>query len=165
MGEYHPYVECLVPQLSFPPAKAIEQITRLIETVDHPVIIGSSLGGFYANFFVEQYGCKAVLVNPAIYPDRLLKGYLGSQSNDYTGETYTLTTQHMVELRALTVTHMAEPKKRLLLVQTADETLDFSEATHFYRASRSVIEYGGDHSFVGYDRWLPVIADFLALSR
>ena len=77
MGEYHPYVECLVPQLSFSPAKAIEQITRLIETVDHPVIIGSSLGGFYANFFVEQYGFKAVLVNPAIYPDRLLKGYLG----------------------------------------------------------------------------------------
>ena len=163
MGKYHPDVQCLVPQLSFAPAKAIEQITKLMDALEDPVIIGSSLGGYYANFFVEQYGCKAVLVNPAVYPDQLLKAYLGPQSNDYTGETYTLTTQHMVELRALAVAPISEPKKRLLMVQTADETLDFSEATHFYRASRSIIEYGGDHSFIGYDQWLPAIANFLAL--
>lgn len=163
MGKYHPSVKCLVPQLSFAPAKAVAQVTALMDKLDDPVIIGSSLGGYYANFFVEQYACKAVLVNPAVYPDRLLKAYLGPQSNDYTGETYTLTLQHMIELQALAITTMAEPNNRLLMVQTADETLDFSEATHCYRASRSIIEYGGDHSFIGYDQWLPVIADFLAL--
>lgn len=165
MGKYYPSVRCLLPQLSFAPAKAVEQITQLIDTIDDPVIIGSSLGGYYANFFVEQYGCKAVLVNPAVYPDRLLKDYLGPQRNDYSGETYTLTTQHMIELRALAATRMTEPKKRMLMIQTADETLDFSEAAEFYRASRSIIEYGGNHSFIGYDQWLPAIADFLALPR
>lgn len=165
MGEHHPSVQCLLPQLSFAPAKAVEQMTALMNKVDNPVIIGSSLGGYYANFLVEQYGCKAVLVNPAVYPDRLLEDYLGAQTNDYTGETYTLTTQHMIELRALATPRMAEPEKRMLMIQTADETLDFSEATHFYQASRSIIEYGGNHSFIGYDQWLPAIADFLALSR
>lgn len=165
MGKYHPSVQCLIPQLSFAPAEAIEQITQLMSTIDEPVIIGSSLGGYYANFLVEQFGCKAVLVNPAVYPDHLLKAYLGSQTNDYSGETYTLTTQHMIELRALAIEQMAEPQKRMLMLQTADETLDFNEAAHFYRASRAIIEYGGDHSFIGYDQWLPAIADFLALSR
>lgn len=163
MGEYYPHIKCLVPQLSFAPAKAIEQITALMDKLNDPVIIGSSLGAYYANFLVEQYGCKAVLVNPAVYPDQLLKAYLGPQSNDYTRETYTLTTQHMVELRALAVAPISEPSKRLLMVQTADETLDFSEATHFYQGSRSIIEYGGNHSFIGYDQWLPTIVHFLAL--
>ena len=58
MGKYYPSVQCFIPQLSFAPAEAIEQITQLMDTIDDPVIIGSSLGGYYANFFVEQYGSE-----------------------------------------------------------------------------------------------------------
>lgn len=163
VSEHYGHVPCFIPLLSYAPARAIEQVTTLLADIDDPVIIGSSLGGYYANFFVERYGCKGVLINPTIYPDRLLKDYLGEQKNDYTGESYTLTAQHMVELRALAVTMISEPDKRFLLLQTGDETLDFTEATGYYRASKSIVEYGGDHSFMGYQRWLPAIADFLAL--
>ena len=32
-------------------------------------LIGSSLGGYYATVLAERYGCRAVLINPAIRPD------------------------------------------------------------------------------------------------
>lgn len=135
-----------------------------MDSVAEPVLIGSSLGGFYANYLVEKSGCKAVLVNPAVYPYDLLQAYLGPQSNQYTGESYTLGSQDMVELRDLAVAQMKCPANRYLLLQTADETLDFSQASDYFSGCKSVIEYGGDHSFQRFERWLPSIAKFLELS-
>ncbi len=168
ISRHHQHVQCLVPQLTFSPAQAIDLIRAEIDKAlqDHQAevaIIGSSLGGYYANYLVERYACKAVLVNPAVYPDRLLQDYLGPQINDYTGETYTLTPQHMIELRDLAIAQPAAPQKRFLLLQTDDETLDFAEASDYFYACKSIIEYGGDHSFKNFERWLPAIADFLEL--
>ncbi len=34
------------------------------------VVIGSSLGGFYARALSLQRGCSAALLNPAVFPSR-----------------------------------------------------------------------------------------------
>lgn len=153
------------------PTPAREQLTQLIEGIiaaqppgaPPPVLIGSSMGGFFANYIAERYGCRAVLVNPAVQPHRLLAAYLGEQRNPYTGEICTLTAQHMVELRDLVVSSMAHPERRMVLLETGDQTLDYREAEAFYRASHCHVEPGGDHSFSRYAAWLPRIAEFLQL--
>lgn len=43
-------------------------------------VISSSLGGFYATAVAERYGCKAVLLNPAVEPARDLGAYIDEQS-------------------------------------------------------------------------------------
>jgi hypothetical protein len=104
------------------------------------------------------------MINPAVHPDRLLKDYLGPQKNDYSGEETVLTEQHMKELNAIRIDSLTMPSRRMVLLQSGDETLDFLEASDYYSACKLVIENGGDHTFIGYDRWLARIAEFLNLS-
>ncbi|HWI14488.1 MAG TPA: YqiA/YcfP family alpha/beta fold hydrolase, partial [Burkholderiales bacterium] len=107
-------------------------------------LIGSSLGGYYATALAERYGCRAVLINPAVRPYEGLSKYLGPQTNLYTGEPYELTQAHLDELRALdpvTVT----PERYLLIVGTQDEVLDYRAALERYRGCRQIVVEGGDH--------------------
>lgn len=163
-------VDCIVPQLPFSPVLAQQKIQNVLDQLpssnhrENTLVIGSSLGGFYANYWAERLGCKSVMVNPVVHPYRLLKNYIGRQKNDFTGEEYTLTEQHMEQLEAIRVDAMIKPELRMVLLQSGDETLDFLEASDYYSACKLVVENGGDHAFIGYDHWLPAIAEFLNLS-
>ena len=155
------WLDYQVPQLVYSPARAMQQLKALIAAADQPLLIGSSLGGYYANYLSQVFDCKAVLINPAVCPERLLVDYLGPQTNDYTDETFTLTQQHMVELQQIYVDSIRQPALRWVLLQTEDETLDYLQASNYYRGCKMAIEYGGDHSFQAFARWLPAITEFL----
>ena len=104
------------------------------------------------------------MINPAVYPHRLLADYVGEQTNPYTGETYTLDAAYYEKLRALYVEKMLSPRQRMVLLQTGDETLDYREAEQYYANSRLNVEQGGDHAYVAFGRHFPMIAEFLSLS-
>ena len=57
-----------LPDLNKPPEHVLRDVSKLIESLplDQVRLVGSSLGGFYATYFVAKYGCPAVLINPAI---------------------------------------------------------------------------------------------------
>ncbi len=55
---------------------------------------------------------------------------------------------------------ITEPERYLVLLQTGDETLDYREAELKYKNSQCIIEQGGDHSFVGLERFIPKIMQF-----
>ncbi|MGB7182104.1 MAG: YqiA/YcfP family alpha/beta fold hydrolase, partial [Burkholderiaceae bacterium] len=65
------------PQLPVSPRAAIEQISAQFQLGKQDTLVGSSLGGFYATWLAELTGCRAVLVNPAIFPARDLRSYVG----------------------------------------------------------------------------------------
>ncbi len=157
-------VQCLVPQLPDEPTNVVETIERFIsdlpETTQMLGFMGSSMGGFFANYFAERYELQAVLINPAVYPHRLLKSYLGKQRNPYTGNEYELTESMVSPLQDMVVTSMRNPASRMVLAQKGDEVLDYRETENFYRDAQLHIEEGGDHSFQDYERWLPRIAEF-----
>jgi predicted esterase YcpF (UPF0227 family) len=123
------------------------------------VVVGSSLGGFYATWFAEEFGCRAVLINPAVRPYDLLKDYVGPQRNYMTGEIQIVEPHFADDLRMLERKPM-HPQRYWALLQTGDETLDFRDALDFYAGSRMSVLEGGDHSFVGYADWLPQIWEF-----
>lgn len=157
-----------IPELPFAPADAISLVSKLIEQIYtqeskdslNLVFIGSSLGGYYANYLAECYQCKAVLINPAITPYNLLQHYLGWNTNLYTGERYELSHEHIQELLDIDTPTASDWSRYLLLVQTGDETLDYREATKRFHQSPSLIVGGGDHSFQGFERVLPTIMAF-----
>lgn len=111
----------------------------------------------------SQFGFKAVVVNPAVKPYELLVDYLGEQTNPYTNETYTLETCHIDELKALDVQSIASPDAFWLLQQTEDEVLDYRQAVNKFAQSKQTVEQGGDHSFVGFERYPAKIIEFLEL--
>lgn len=164
-----PDITVYVPTLANTPAAAWAVIEQTLQSIQahYPEgvklgVVGSSLGGFMATRVSEYYGCKGVLINPAVRPHELLLDYLGPQTNPYSGEHYQLLAEHMDELRALAVSP-SHPQKLWVLQQQNDEVLDYRKALQAYPFARLSLECGGDHSFVGFDRYPAQIVHFLGL--
>ena len=156
-------VDYIAPALSSYPMTSYRQLQNLIEQhLPRQIgIIGSSLGGFMATKLSQQYGLKAVLVNPAVRPFELISQFLGDNINPYTQVEFCLHEGHIDELRALDVKALSTPENILVLLQTGDETLDYRSAVEYYRGCEQVVEEGGDHRFQGYDKHLARLIKFL----
>ena len=152
-----------IPQLANYPndaAAIIEQ--KIIEHKGKKIrFIGSSLGGFLASFMVEKYSGKAVLINPAVRPFELLANVLGQHINPYTQQSFLLENKHIDELRRLDTPILKPNSDYWVLLQTADETLDYRQAETKYQDYKLSIEQGGDHGFQDFQRFLPDIFRFL----
>lgn len=155
-----------VPELPHVPDQAIAEMRAIIEAQTLPVVlIGSSLGGYYATWLAEEYGLRAALINPAVNPAELWHEHLGLNRNYYSGKRYEITEEHVAQLRRLERSPLQRPQNLLLLVQTGDETLDYRLAVDKYKSATSIIQDGGNHSFVNYEAMLPDIFRFLAESN
>ncbi|WP_409277336.1 YqiA/YcfP family alpha/beta fold hydrolase [Pseudomonas defluvii] len=153
-----------VPALHHHPREAIAQLEAAIAELGAPLLVGSSLGGYYATSLAERHGLKALLINPAVNPHQLFDGYLGSQQNLYTGETWELTVDHVHALAELEVAPPRDAERFQVWLQTADETLDYRRAEAFYRACALRIQAGGDHSFQGFAERLPALLNFAGIA-
>lgn len=151
-----------VPALSHWPAVAIEQAEAEIAAANGPVtLIGSSLGGYYSTWLVEHNpALRAVLINPAVYPHRLLRQWLGQNSNLHSGAPYQLTERHLEQLLALQCAQLRDPSRYLLLVQTGDATLDYREAVARYAGAAHFVQPGGSHGFDQFAALIPAIRAF-----
>ena len=161
--EHHPELEFVLPQLPCHPLPTVAMLDDLISQYQGWELrfIGSSLGGYLATYLLEKYSGKAVLINPAVEPYKLLDNYLGLHVNPQTGEEFVLETIHTRQLAELDTPKLAEPKNYWVLLQTADETLDYRLAERKYSEAKLTIEQGGDHSFQNYPRFLAEIFRFL----
>ncbi len=146
-----------VPELHHHPREAIAQLDAAISELGRPLLVGSSLGGYYATHLAERHGLKAVLINPAVNPHQLFDGFVGTQQNLYTGELWELTHDHVAALAELEVPAPQDPQRIQVWLQTGDETLDYRRAQAFYRACALSIEAGGDHGFQGFAERLPAL--------
>lgn len=145
-----------VPQLSADPEQAMKLLQTCVEesAPELPVLIGSSLGGYYATWLAERYDLKAILVNPAVYPYRLLEAYLGENQNLYTGERYILEPHHVAVMKSYEVESISHLDNFWVLLETGDETLDYREAEQKFANSRMMIKQGGTHEFLNFEAML-----------
>jgi uncharacterized protein len=151
------------PFLSSYPAAAKATLDSLIHEIDDgPVyLIGSSLGGFWATHLTETYGFRSVLINPAVKPYERFRSLVGQPlANYHTNEPCILRQEDIDRLQECDPQSIKNNDLYWLLVQEGDETLDYRDALLRYRGCRQTVEAGGDHSFVGYDAWLPRLAEF-----
>lgn len=146
-----------VPALHHHPRQAMEQLQAAVAELGRPLLVGSSLGGFYATYLAEQHGLDALLINPAVRPHRLFGGKEELQTNYYTGETWLLTHDHVAALAELEMPEPHDAKRYRVWLQTADETLDYRQAETFYAGCSLDIQEGGDHSYQGFARRIPEI--------
>ncbi|MBS1145255.1 MAG: hypothetical protein H6R14_2661 [Proteobacteria bacterium] len=150
------------PQLSPVPDEAVASISRLIEAAGGPVtLIGSSLGGHYANHLAETFGLNAILINPAVV-DRLdLSLFLGEHANFHSGERFTFSEAHAAQLKAQV--RRPTPERYWLMLETGDEVLDCRQAQDFYAGSRQTVLTGGDHSFTKFPDFVSQIIEYAGL--
>ena len=104
------------------------------------VIIGSSLGGYYANWLAEQYRCKAILLNPVIDPWRIkILDDLPDRSDLRVREWLDFREKYQSELEAVRVTSITDPERYLLFAAKGDELLDWHLMQSHYQAANQII--------------------------
>ena len=69
-----PKAKLIAPQHNSRPQEVFQLLDPIADGLDpmEDLIVGTSLGGFWANFFAQRYGLRAVLINPAVQPSASL---------------------------------------------------------------------------------------------
>jgi len=150
LAEIFPEEQVLAPDLPWQPEKAMALLEQLIQThIDGQLLlIGSSLGGYYAQYLGDRFSLPVVLINPALNPIPLLLGSLGEQANYYTQEVYQLTEEAVYSLEHYAVDAASMKKPVLVLLDKGDELIDYRVALDTYQQHGTVKCFdGGSHRF------------------
>lgn len=154
--------EFACPQLPASPAGAIALAESLVAGVDPArlAVVGSSLGGFYATWLAEKYGCRAVLLNPAVTPPRELESYVGVTTQYHSDEPFEFKRGYVDELRALMTERITRPERYFLVAATGDEVLDWREMVAHYPGARQTVIQGSDHGIAEFADYLDEVLAF-----
>jgi uncharacterized protein len=164
--------EWLCPMLPVSPAEAIALAEREIaarlqangsadahNASERVTLIGSSLGGYFATHLAQKHGWRAVLLNPAVVPDRDLSKYLGEQPLWHGGGSIVVEPRHLDELRSLAVARVTQPERYWLIAATGDEVLDYREMLAHYAGVPTRLIEGSDH---GISEFADYVDDVIA---
>lgn len=169
--EQYPQVEVLRPDLNRSPEEVLMLLTKLIGKGGNTVLVGSSLGGYFANLLSDITGTPAVLLNPSIRPDlsfqRFLKEHHADQKLDEDTIIYTTTGGWQIRYSDLAwfENHrlkINDPKRLKVLLKLGDELLDAKSSQDFYAKKEvSVLaQVGGDHRISDYDQQVALVLDW-----
>ena len=163
----HPNVTWLCPQLPPSPKEAMELVTQAVH--DWPsaqmAVVGSSLGGYYATWVAHHKQCKAVLLNPAVWPDQSLEQYIGQQTSWHNPEeAFYFQRAYIQELRDLALHEHPAPAAQLGIFAKGDEVLDWRQMVARYPQAEQVILEGGDHAISDFESHISRVLDFLDLA-
>ena len=146
---------------SFKPKEAIKELSDYIESLDYKklMLVGSSLGGYYAMYLANKYNIYGTLLNPATKPYILLEQFVGENKNLHSGEKFDFKKEYLDDLKALEVKNI-DSSKFLLLTQRGDELIDADIAINELKNSEKIIIEGGSHSFLDFEKYLPSVKKF-----
>jgi len=161
--ENYSKTEIIIPDIENNIVDAVQQIDKLIEEFSPSALIGSSLGGFYATYFSEQYNLKCVGINPAVIPPAEMSEYLGENKNYSTGEKFLINQEQLdlLDRMGREIKVIKCPGNFMILLQSHDEKLDYRVATNFYRGAVLDVTFGGNHSFENLETHFSKIKIFL----
>lgn len=168
--ERHTSHKVHLPDLNLSPVQVLEKVSNLIEQLENVVLVGSSLGGFYATQLVAQYDIPTVLINPAMRPWQLFRDLFGIEQIPYfVNQQWTLDHTQLDDLEHMALSFAQNADKILVLLQQADEVLDYREAQRYYSAYQAasliITEMHGSHAMENFADKIPMILEFLSYSK
>lgn len=155
-------VRFVAPDLNDSPANVKKLLLDTVKDIDPKslVLVGASLGGFYAHWLAEQVDCRAILLNPATQPWNVINQYLGEQTIYGTDRTITVTPEFADELKAMEV-EVSDASRYWVLLCTGDEVLDWKVAHTKYADCHQIVVEGNNHMIEGFDTWIPDLEKFV----
>ena len=161
-----PDTKLIIPNIADKFSEAIPQLNKLVseDLSESKSFIGSSLGGFFATYFAELYEQKAIVINPAINPSEGLKEYLGTNKNYSNGNKFTITKNDINFIRSLSYKKILKPKNLMILLESGDEILNYSDTSSYFSGSHIDVLYGGDHSYSSFKEKFSKIQNFLKIT-
>ncbi|MDQ1812573.1 YqiA/YcfP family alpha/beta fold hydrolase [Massilia sp. CCM 9210] len=154
--------ELICPQLPASPKEAMALALALVERYDagELSIIGSSLGGYYATWLAERLGCRAVLLNPAVYPLKDLDKHVGVTTEYHSDKVFEFKRAYIDELGELAVPAITRPERYFLIAASGDEVLDYRDMTAHYAGARQHVIDGSDHAIAEFGLYVDEVLAF-----
>lgn len=154
LRETFPDHAVLAPDIPTDPVQAQALLDGVVRKItSYPVIaVGTSLGGFWANYLAQVYDMPAILVNPSTEPAVTMASRVGKVIKNYrTGADITVTSADVAKFDELTKIMFENYNGTLIdvLVTKDDDVIDFQRSLDNLRFWRScaVLDTGG-HQFL-----------------
>lgn len=154
------FKDLLSPDIPVDPDEAISFLQKIIVDNEVTMLIGSSLGGFYAAYFAEKFQIRAVLLNPSTQPFITLAPYIGKNTFFCSGESFEWTKIHIVKLMSYAISKDSIKAPVLVLLQKGDEVLDYKKAESLYANYELIIQEEGNHRFENLDEYIYLVDSF-----
>ena len=164
------------PDLNQPPQVVLDKLLDLIAQLSRHskvVLIGSSLGGYFATLISNETGCPALLINPSTQPHVTLQRFSSPSHAEKNTEAnkvvYTTTGGWMMTQRDLKwfaehkLLAVDNPSQVAVMLKQGDELLDANLSAAFYRQQGATVtaQAGGDHRFSDFKEHLPQVVEIL----
>lgn len=161
------------PQLPPSPRAAIQLADELIaqgvakgmDPERDLVVLGSSLGGYYAGCLAEKHRCRALLFNPVIYAARDLATQVGEHTMWNSPERFHFLPEYVDELAEMAFDRPADPSRYYLLAAKGDEVLDWREMVDWYHGCELRLLEESGHGISDFEQWLPEVLERILPSR
>lgn len=138
------------PDLPIDPDDTIKVVSSIVRSVNsYPIIfVGTSLGGFWANYFAQKFDASCVIVNPSVTPEVTMASRVGKlQPNYSTGEDITVTDEIVTKFQKYKDEAMALYNGALvnLFLAKDDNIIDYQQVLQYlkYYNSLTVTDDGG----------------------
>ncbi len=162
-------VTVITPSFSPHPEEALKQLEDLVieynTQFQRLILIGSSLGGFYADYFKIIKNVPVLLINPLVAPEDIEK-FIGINTNLKTGEEFNFTNDDFAKLlekrEIKNKTHDSVAPRYILLAEN-DELLDYRKTLdHYSNTSTQIRRYtDGGHRFENNEALILAIQDLI----
>ena len=178
--QHHADIKVHRPDLNQPPKVVFDKLLKLVAELDADskvVLVGSSLGGYFATLVSNETGCPALLINPSTQPHITLQRFYDDKSaadvlkTDSYQEKVLHTTeggwaitkadlQWFAHHQLLTVEN---PSEVTVMLKKGDELLDTNLSAAFYQHQGATViaQDGGDHRFSDFAEHLPEVLEIL----
>ena len=131
-----------------------DRLGRVILNEKPDLLVGTSLGGYWAACLGEQWGITFVALNPSIRPSESLLRYVGTK--DFRGNDITLTATQVA-----LYPKMYTGGNGLVIVESGDKVLDPVKTLQYCHHNFLTMSFaGGSHRFEQTEKALPFIEQF-----
>ena len=175
----HPDITVHRPDLNQPPQLVFDKLLKLVAELDADskvILVGSSLGGYFATLVSNETGCPALLINPSTQPHITLQRFEADKSADtlkiddhqqkilHTTEGgWAITKSDLQWFKRHQLLTVENPSEVIVMLKKGDELLDANLSAAFYKHQGATViaQEGGDHRFSDFAEHLPEVIEIL----
>lgn len=177
--QHHPDITVHRPDLNQPPQLVFDKLLDLVAELGSStkvILVGSSLGGYFATLMSNETGCPVLLINPSTQPHLTLQRFEDDVSADTlksdndkekvlhtTDGGWRITKADLQWFAHHQILVVDNPSQVAVILKKGDELLDANLSAAFYQQQGAtvIIQAGGDHRFSDFEDHLPQVLDVL----
>lgn len=177
--QHHLDISVHRPDLNQPPKVVFDKLLKLVAELDADskvILVGSSLGGYFATLVSNETGCPALLINPSTQPHITLQRFEADKSADtlkiddhqekilHTTEGgWAITKSDLQWFKRHQLLTVENPSEVTVMLKKGDELLDANLSAAFYKHQGATViaQEGGDHRFSDFAEHLAEVIEIL----